>query len=47
LPWDKVLIFTFQQIQHNIETLFAKLRGIPQEAGKISEGKRLSEFTQL
>jgi len=28
LPWDKVLFFTFQQIQYNIEVLFAKVRGI-------------------
>jgi hypothetical protein len=37
--WGKVLFFTFQEVQYNIEVLFANLRGIPPETGKNGEGK--------
>jgi len=46
LPWDKVLFFTFQEIQYNIKAPFAKVRGIPPETGNNGEGKRLSKITQ-
>jgi hypothetical protein len=43
---DMVLFFRFQQIQYSIEVSWALVWGIPPEAGKSGEGKRLSNFTQ-